>query len=137
MPFRSAPLLALFSLAFVLILAGDPGGQASAQQPQNNPPAQSQQLVEEVDVTGHRRQRKEDILYFVQTKPGDPYDAQAVLAAPCKCPGALQAPSTFFAWKHLALRPILQASCTSFSGSCHDGRYSVSKILALNSETHL
>lgn len=37
-----------------------------------------QQLVEEVDVTGNRRQRKEDILYFVQTKPGDPFDPQAV-----------------------------------------------------------
>ncbi|HEY0078819.1 MAG TPA: outer membrane protein assembly factor BamA [Pyrinomonadaceae bacterium] len=47
----------------------------------------SQQLVELVDVEGNRRLRDEDILYWVQTRPGDPYneaqvqrDLQAILA---------------------------------------------------------
>jgi outer membrane protein insertion porin family len=47
----------------------------------------SQRLVESVDITGNRRLRKDDILYYVQTRPGDPYseqqvqrDLQAVLA---------------------------------------------------------
>ncbi|HEV2883640.1 MAG TPA: outer membrane protein assembly factor BamA [Pyrinomonadaceae bacterium] len=55
------------------------------------PPAaeaqQTQRLVESVDIIGNRRLRKDDILYYVQTRPGDPYneqqiqrDLQAVLA---------------------------------------------------------
>ncbi len=51
-----------------------------AQQPQ-------QRLVEEVDIIGNRRLRKDDILYYVQTRPGDTYnpaqierDLQAILA---------------------------------------------------------
>src|SRR5262249_32855164 len=40
---------------------------------------QSQQpLVEEVDILGNRRLRKEDILYYIQTRPGDPYNADQV-----------------------------------------------------------
>jgi outer membrane protein insertion porin family len=42
-----------------------------AQQPQ-------QRLVEEVDIQGNRRLRKDDILYWVQTRPGDPYNADQV-----------------------------------------------------------
>src|SRR2546423_11610418 len=52
----------------------------SAQQPQPR-------LVEEVDIIGNRRLRKEDILYYIQTRPGDPYnpdkvalDLQAILS---------------------------------------------------------
>src|ERR1051325_10292494 len=51
-----------------------------AQQPQ-------QRLVEEVDIIGNRRLRKDDIIYYIQTRPGDPYnpaqierDLQAILA---------------------------------------------------------
>ncbi|HEY0004664.1 MAG TPA: outer membrane protein assembly factor BamA [Pyrinomonadaceae bacterium] len=51
------------------------------------PPPQQQRLVEFVDVIGNRRLRKEDILYYVQTRPGDVYnpeqvqrDLQAILA---------------------------------------------------------
>ena len=41
--------------------------------------AQAQQrLVESVDITGNRRLRKDDILYYVQTRPGDPYNEQQV-----------------------------------------------------------
>jgi outer membrane protein insertion porin family len=42
-----------------------------AQQPQ-------QRLVEEVDIQGNRRLRKDDILYWIQTRPGDPYNADQV-----------------------------------------------------------
>jgi outer membrane protein insertion porin family len=45
--------------------------RVSAQEPQ-------QRLVEEVDIIGNRRLRKEDILYYIQTRPGDPYNPQAV-----------------------------------------------------------
>jgi len=44
----------------------------SAQQPQQ------QRLVEDVDITGNRRLRKEDILYYIQTRPGDPYNPEQV-----------------------------------------------------------
>ena len=39
---------------------------------------QNQRLVESVDITGNRRLRKDDILYNVQTRPGDPYNEQQV-----------------------------------------------------------
>lgn len=47
----------------------------------------SQRLVESVDITGNRRLRKDDVLYYVQTRAGDPFneeqiqrDLQAILA---------------------------------------------------------
>ena len=39
---------------------------------------QNQRLVESVDVLNNRRLRKDDILYYVQTRPGDPYNEQQV-----------------------------------------------------------
>jgi len=39
---------------------------------------QNQRLVESVDVVNNRRLRKDDILYYVQTRPGDPYNEQQV-----------------------------------------------------------
>ncbi|HKO98387.1 MAG TPA: outer membrane protein assembly factor BamA [Pyrinomonadaceae bacterium] len=39
---------------------------------------QGQRLVESVDITGNRRLRKDDVLYYVQTRPGDPYNEQQV-----------------------------------------------------------
>jgi outer membrane protein insertion porin family len=39
---------------------------------------QAQRLVESVDITGNRRLRKEDVLYWVQTRAGDPYSAAQV-----------------------------------------------------------
>ncbi|HEX3144665.1 MAG TPA: outer membrane protein assembly factor BamA [Pyrinomonadaceae bacterium] len=47
--------------------------RVSAQQPQ-------QRLVEEVDIIGNRRLRKEDILYYIQTRQGDPYNPEKVNA---------------------------------------------------------
>ena len=38
----------------------------------------SQRLVESVDVIGNRRLRREDILYYVQTRPGDTYNEAQV-----------------------------------------------------------
>ncbi|HEV2825955.1 MAG TPA: POTRA domain-containing protein, partial [Pyrinomonadaceae bacterium] len=47
--------------------------------------AQTQpKLVEEVDILGNRRLRKDDILYYIQTRPGDPY-------SPARVEGDLQA----------------------------------------------
>ncbi|HKP38022.1 MAG TPA: outer membrane protein assembly factor BamA [Pyrinomonadaceae bacterium] len=40
--------------------------------------AQNQRLVEEVDILGNRRLRKDDILYYIQTRPGDAYDPAQV-----------------------------------------------------------
>jgi outer membrane protein insertion porin family len=52
-----------------------------------NPPAAPQRLVESVDIIGNRRLRKDDILYYIQTRAGDNYneaqvqrDLQAILA---------------------------------------------------------
>ena len=41
--------------------------------------AQTQQrLVENVDIIGNRRLRKDDILYYIQTRPGDVYNEETV-----------------------------------------------------------
>src|SRR5215213_4918337 len=37
---------------------------------------QTQQLVEEVDIQGNRRLRDEDLLYYIKTRAGDPYNPQ-------------------------------------------------------------
>src|SRR6266852_11737 len=39
---------------------------------------QNQRLVESVDITGYRRLQKDHILYYVQNRPGDPYNEQQV-----------------------------------------------------------
>ncbi|HLA10093.1 MAG TPA: outer membrane protein assembly factor BamA [Pyrinomonadaceae bacterium] len=46
-----------------------PGGAFAQQNPR---------LVENVDIVGNRRLRKDDILYYVQTRPGDPFNEQQV-----------------------------------------------------------
>src|SRR5437763_13086011 len=48
-------------------------GRVLAQQTQ--PP---QRIVESVDIIGNRRLRKDDILYYIQTRPGDPYNVEQV-----------------------------------------------------------
>src|SRR5438270_2486622 len=60
---------------------------ARAQEPQAS--NQQQKLVERIDVEGNRRLRDEDILYHIQTRPGDVYnpaqvqrDYQALLNLP-------------------------------------------------------
>ncbi len=39
---------------------------------------QGQRLVESVEISGNRRLRKDDVLYYVQTRPGDVYNEQQV-----------------------------------------------------------
>ncbi len=78
MHFYRVVLFAAISLVLGVTFFFNPA-PARAQQPQ-------QRLVEEVDIIGNRRLRKDDILYYIQTRPGDPYspaqverDLQAIL----------------------------------------------------------
>ena len=63
-------LLLIFVSGIVLLHSISAPRPASAQQ--------SQRLVESVDVLDNRRLRKDDILYYVQTRPGDTFNAQQV-----------------------------------------------------------
>lgn len=70
-----------FLSAFICISSLVFAKPAYAQDPQQ------QRIVESVDVIGNRRLRKDDILYYVQTRPGDVYnpaqvqrDMQAILS---------------------------------------------------------
>jgi outer membrane protein insertion porin family len=45
---------------------------------QQQTPPQQQRIVENVDIIGNRRLRKDDILYYIQTRPGDPYNVDQV-----------------------------------------------------------
>ncbi len=67
-----------FWLFFLSVLAGITAifatpGRVIAQQTQPQ-----QRLVETVDIIGNRRLRKDDILYYIQTRPGDPYNEEQV-----------------------------------------------------------
>jgi len=68
-----------FLLFFSSILVGIIAIFAAPQRvsAQQNPPP-PQQLVESVDITGNRRLRKDDILYYIQTRPGDVYSEEQV-----------------------------------------------------------
>ncbi len=59
-------LSAICSLASILVTPGITHAQTS------------QRLVESVDITGNRRLREDDILYYVQTRPGDPFNEQQI-----------------------------------------------------------
>ncbi|MGH9927850.1 MAG: outer membrane protein assembly factor BamA [Pyrinomonadaceae bacterium] len=63
-------LLLIFVSGIVLLHSISAPRPVSAQQ--------SQRLVESVDVLNNRRLRKDDILYYVQTRPGDPFNPQQV-----------------------------------------------------------
>jgi outer membrane protein insertion porin family len=72
-------LLTSISLVIGIGLLSVPAS-VRAQQPQ-------QRVVEEVDIVGNRRLRKDDIIYYIQTRAGDSYnpaqverDLQAILA---------------------------------------------------------
>ncbi|HEX9918819.1 MAG TPA: POTRA domain-containing protein, partial [Pyrinomonadaceae bacterium] len=55
--------------------------EARAQEPQATPAAAAaagQRLVESVDIQGNRRNRDEDLLYYVATRPGDPFNPDQV-----------------------------------------------------------
>ncbi len=79
MHFHRVVLLTTISMIFGIGLLSVPAS-VRAQEPQ-------QRVVEEVDIVGNRRLRKDDILYYVQTRPGDTYnqaqvarDLQAILS---------------------------------------------------------
>jgi outer membrane protein insertion porin family len=68
-----------FWLFFLSLLTGITAtfatpGRVTAQQTQ----PQQQRIVENVDIIGNRRLRKDDILYYIQTRPGDPYNVDQV-----------------------------------------------------------
>jgi outer membrane protein insertion porin family len=68
--------LVVFSLAVF-------AGQALATSASNAnapvvPAAAKQQIVESVDISGNRRLRDEDLLYYIKTRPGDVFDAAAL-----------------------------------------------------------
>ena len=70
MHIRRAPLLIFLSAIIGIgsLVVATPTVRAQNQQP----------LVESVDIVGNRRNRKEDLLYWVQTKPGEPYNPEQV-----------------------------------------------------------
>jgi outer membrane protein insertion porin family len=70
----------VFWLFFLSLLTGitvafATPGRVTAQQTQ--PPPQ-QRVVENVDIVGNRRLRKDDILYYIQTRAGDVYNVDQV-----------------------------------------------------------
>ncbi|HEX8138955.1 MAG TPA: outer membrane protein assembly factor BamA [Pyrinomonadaceae bacterium] len=70
MRFLRAPLLLFLSLFAGLFLL--PSTQTTVQA------QQQQRLVENVDIQGNRRLRDEDLLYYVQTRPGDVFNPQQI-----------------------------------------------------------
>ena len=78
-----------FWLIFLSAIIGIiiPFGTTPSARAQDTAATGGQRIVESVDVRGNRRNRDEDILYYVQTRPGDVYnpeqvarDLQAILA---------------------------------------------------------
>ena len=69
--YRAFWLLFLSLMAGITVTFATPGS-VIAQQPQ------PQRTVESVDIIGNRRLRKDDILYYIQTRPGDPYNEEVV-----------------------------------------------------------
>lgn len=67
---RRAPILIVLGafISFLTVFTAPPSVRAQ------NP----QRLVESVNVEGNRRNRDEDLLYYVQTKVGEPYNADQV-----------------------------------------------------------
>ena len=70
-----APLLIFLSAIIGIgsLVAASPSVRA-----QNTGAQNQQQLVESVNIVGNRRNRTEDLLYWVQTKPQEPYNAEQV-----------------------------------------------------------
>jgi outer membrane protein insertion porin family len=66
-----------FWLFFLSLLTGIAAIHVTTGRAQQTQP-QQQRLVENVDIIGNRRLRKDDILYYIQTRPGDPYNVDQV-----------------------------------------------------------
>jgi outer membrane protein insertion porin family len=71
--YRAFWLLFLSLLIGITVSFATPG-RVEAQQTQ----PQQQRVVENVDIIGNRRLRKDDILYYIQTRPGDVYNVDQV-----------------------------------------------------------
>jgi outer membrane protein insertion porin family len=71
--YRASLLFFLSLLVGILAIFAAPV-RISAQQTPPSP----QQLVESVEITGNRRLRKDDILYYIQTRPGDVYNVDQI-----------------------------------------------------------
>lgn len=67
-----------FWLFFLVLLAGFTVTFATLERVTAQQPQAQQRLVENVDIIGNRRLRKDDILYYIQTRPGDPYNVDQV-----------------------------------------------------------
>src|ERR1051325_7672208 len=66
-----------FWLFFLSLLAGITAIHVTPGRAQQTQP-QQQRIVENVDIIGNRRLRKDDILYYIQTRPGDVYNEEQV-----------------------------------------------------------
>jgi outer membrane protein insertion porin family len=65
---------AVLACCLTLLVAALPFARAAAQGQTTAP----QQLVEDVLIEGNRRLRDEDVLYHIQTRPGDPYNEEQI-----------------------------------------------------------
>ena len=75
-PYRRTLLAALVA-GHIALFGVCAAARARAQEPQPQQPA-GQKIVENVDIQGNRRNRDEDLLYYVQTRAGDPYNQAQV-----------------------------------------------------------
>ncbi len=67
-----------YRLLWLIILNGMIAIASFLTAPSTATAQQNQRLVEAVEIQGNRRLRRDDILYYVQTRPGDPYNEQQV-----------------------------------------------------------
>ncbi len=73
MRFFRSPLLSALVVALVLTTLAPPAtSSVYAQEPVA--PQQTQRLVEAVEITGNRRLRDEDLLFYIQTRVGEPFN---------------------------------------------------------------
>ncbi|MCP9496349.1 MAG: outer membrane protein assembly factor BamA [Pyrinomonadaceae bacterium MAG19_C2-C3] len=72
MRFFRLPLLSALAVALVLTTLAPPATSPVYAQEPGAP--QTQRLVEAVEITGNRRLRDEDLLYYIQTRVGEPFN---------------------------------------------------------------
>lgn len=72
MRFFRSPLLFALVVALVLTTLAPPATSSVYGQEPGAP--QTQRLVEAVDITGNRRLRDEDLLFYIQTRVGEPFN---------------------------------------------------------------
>src|SRR5690348_5923494 len=70
--YRAFWLFFLSLLTGITVSLATPGRVTAQQNPSQ------QRIVENVDIIGNRRLRKDDILYYIQTRPGDVYNVDQV-----------------------------------------------------------